>query len=139
LILAVEGSGVIESAEQFIHLRTSELKSDYDRAAHEAASDEVWLEVIERFSDFAPWVAHNKTISATIIYKLFELQSDEVLFVLAMKRRTPHDLLVKLSQHPNESVRLAIAKNAKAPREALDLLKEDDWVTVREAVADRIH
>lgn len=130
---------MIESAEQFIQLRTSELLADYERAAREGARDEVWLDVIERFSHFAPWVAHNKTISATIIYKLFELQRDEVLFVLAMKRRTPHDLLIKLSQHPNESIRLAVAKNARAPREALDLLKEDDWVAVREAVANRIY
>jgi hypothetical protein len=134
----LEANRVIDSAEEFIRLRTSELISEYQRAAHDAASDEVWLEVIERFPDFAPWVAHNKTISMPIIHKLFELQHEDVMLILAMKRRTPHELLVKLSKHPNDSVRLGVAHNKKAPHEALEILKEDHWERVREVALERI-
>ena len=53
---------VITSAEEFVQLRTSRNPDEYHRAAHEEASVETWLDVIERFPDMRSWVAHNKTV-----------------------------------------------------------------------------
>jgi hypothetical protein len=53
---------MIESAEQFVFLRTSEDIKLYQRAASEPATDEIWLEVIEKFSEMRVWVVRNKTV-----------------------------------------------------------------------------
>ena len=37
------------TAKEFVRLRLSEDSADYLRAAHEEATLDVWLEVIERF------------------------------------------------------------------------------------------
>ncbi len=128
---------MITSAEEFVRLRQSEVTADYERAATDSASDDVWLEVIESFGVFASWVAHNKSISETIIRKLYSLDNLDVQLVLASKRRTPSDLLISLCEHENDSVRLAVAHNPKAPPEALDVLLNDTWTRVREVAMTR--
>jgi len=52
----------IESAQEFYRLRTSEVESEYTRAAEAAASIDVWMEVIRLYPDMRQWVAHNKTV-----------------------------------------------------------------------------
>jgi hypothetical protein len=42
---------VIQSAEEFVALRTSSDPKEYWRAAHEPTDDEVWFDVIDRFPD----------------------------------------------------------------------------------------
>ena len=42
---------MINSAEEFVRLRSSELPEEYWRAAHEEVPDAVWLDVIARFPD----------------------------------------------------------------------------------------
>lgn len=58
---------VLESAEEFIRLRYSEDPDDYYRAAHEQASTEVWLDVIQGYPDARFWVAQNKTVPADVL------------------------------------------------------------------------
>ena len=58
---------MINSAEKFRALRTSENRNDYSRAANEPAPDGVWTDVIEKFPDMRVWVAQNKTISIDIL------------------------------------------------------------------------
>jgi hypothetical protein len=50
---------MIGSAEKFIALRTSELKSEYDRAATEEAPIDVWREIIINHPNFRRWVSKN--------------------------------------------------------------------------------
>jgi hypothetical protein len=61
---------VIDSAEEFVRLRTSENPDEYWRAAHEQAEDATWLDVIERFPDMRVWVAQNKTVPLAILEHL---------------------------------------------------------------------
>ena len=51
----------IESAEEFIRLRTSEDEAEYRRAASEEAPDQVWAALIEQHPEVRFWVAQNKT------------------------------------------------------------------------------
>ena len=58
---------MIQSAEEFVRLRTSDDASEYGRAAHEQASEDTWRDVIERFPDMRVWVAQNKTVPLSIL------------------------------------------------------------------------
>ena len=52
---------MITSAEKFIKLRESEKQEEYFRASHEAATEEIWLNVIEHYPDYKVWVAPTRS------------------------------------------------------------------------------
>lgn len=88
---------MIESASEFVRLRTSENPAEYHRGAHDVAPDEVWAEVITSYPEMAKWVAHNKTISVCIMEILADSPDDDARFMLARKRKCPHHLLRHLA------------------------------------------
>jgi hypothetical protein len=53
----MQGCQVIKSADEFIALRTSDSKDEYDRAAMDEAPVAVWLDVIRLYPDYRKWVA----------------------------------------------------------------------------------
>jgi uncharacterized protein CbrC (UPF0167 family) len=61
---------VIDSADEFVRLRSSAEMADYHRAAQDEAPESVWLEVIDRFPDYRFWVAQNKTVPLTVLERL---------------------------------------------------------------------
>ena len=61
---------MIESAEEFKRLRESEVPEEYRRAAHDEASSETWLEVLNKFPELSFWVAQNKTVPLEILHVL---------------------------------------------------------------------
>ena len=129
---------MIESAEEFVKLRLSEDPVEYRRAANEEALDSTWLEVIYAYPRMAGWVAHNKTVSELVMRRLSELRDSEVDMQLAMKRRTPPDILWRLAQSENESVRLTVALNPKSPRPVLELLANDEWERIRDVIQKKL-
>ncbi len=94
--------GVIDSAEEFVRLRTSEDPDDYRRAAHEAASDDTWRDVIERFPDMRFWVAQNKTVPLSILETLRHDPDQRVRWMVRSKGtwRRAHPGDYKLSGDP---------------------------------------
>lgn len=124
---------MINSAEEFISLRTSTERTQYDRAAHEDASSETWSDVISRFPDMRRWVAHNKTVPLEILRVLAKDTDPEVRFSVALKRKLDVELFETLSRDADESVRQAIACNKKTPAEIIERLVSDDASLVRAA------
>jgi hypothetical protein len=120
----MQGGEMIVSAQEFISLRDSENFSDYSRAASEEAPNEVWLEVISSYPDYRKWVAHNKTVPIEILEHLCEFDA-EVRYFVAMKRKLPLQLFLRLAADTESVVRLRIASNKKAPMEVLDVLARD--------------
>lgn len=58
---------MIRSAEEFVRLRKSDQREEYERAANDSASIEVWRDVISLYPDMHRWVAHNKTVPIEIL------------------------------------------------------------------------
>jgi hypothetical protein len=115
---------MIQSAEEFVLLRDSEVKADYDRATMDEAPASVWLDVIERYPIYRKWVAQNKTVPLEVLETLCEFDKDVRVFV-AMRRRLSTKLFQQLSKDPDPVVRQQIAANAKAPLEVLNDLAAD--------------
>jgi hypothetical protein len=76
---------VIESAEEFVRLRNSEDPEEYGRAAHEAASEDTWHDVIARFPDMRFRVAQNKTVPLNIREELRNDADEQVRSMVRAK------------------------------------------------------
>lgn len=129
---------MIESAEEFVRLRCSTEPSEYQRAAWEAASEEVWLEVIHAFPHMKFWVAHNKRLPETILRLLATVPEEKVRSMIAMKRASPPDVLEHLAQDESSSVRHSVTMNAKTPAYLLKELMADEEEFIRAAARERL-
>lgn len=120
---------MITSAEEFIVLRSSSIKAEYDRAAMEEAPISVWRAVIKNYPDYMRWVVHNKTVPLEILEELCFADPESRRFV-ASKRKLSQTLFVSLSADSNSDVRCRIACNRKTPLDILEnlLLDEDEDV-----------
>lgn len=128
----------IQSVEEFVRLRSSEDKAEYDRAAHASAPEAVWLDVVARYPDMRKWVAHNKTVPVTVLDVLASDAEPEVRWTVAMKRKAGPDILGRLATDSDASVRIRVALNAKTPREALERLANDLEEDVAAAARERL-
>lgn len=116
---------MITSAEEFVALRSSEIKVEYDRAALEEAPISVWREVIQKYPDYSRWVVHNKTVPLDVLEELCAVDADRRRFI-ARKRKLSIALFENLSKDLNSSVRIGIASNKKTPDAILERLFHDD-------------
>lgn len=79
-------STVIDSADEFVRLRTSDDPADYNRAARDEASESTWRDVIERFPDMRFWVAQNKTVPLSVLEVLRHDADERVRHMVRSKR-----------------------------------------------------
>jgi hypothetical protein len=129
---------MIDSADEFVVLRTSEDPELYQKAANDSATEETWKEVIERYPDMRVWVARNKTVPSSILEILSHDDNADVRYAVAMKRKAGQDILQRLAQDPDESVRLRVALNPKTPKSILEQLLNDKWSRVVEEAKSRL-
>lgn len=104
---------LIRSAEEFARLRKSDHLEEYDRAANDSASIDVWRDVISRYPDMRRWVAHNKTVPIEILAVLARDPDSHVRLMVAMKRKLTLDILERLADDDDESVRLRVAMHRR--------------------------
>lgn len=124
---------MIASAQEFVELRT---RND-ERATHDEAPESVWLEVIQRYPDFKEWVAHNKSVPASVLDRLARDPDPRVRISVAMRRKCSSETLAQLAADPDETVRAMVARNKKAPPHVLETLRRDPSPLVAEAVGSR--
>lgn len=129
---------MIETADQFVLLRTSENIELYQKAANEPATEDTWQEIIRKYPDMRVWVARNKTVPLNILEVLSHDENADVRHAVAMKRKSSQDILQRLAQDPNESVRLRVALNPKTPKVVLEQLLHDQWSRVVEEAEIRL-
>jgi hypothetical protein len=130
---------VIESAEEFVRLRSSENQAEYHRAAHDELPEDVCVDVIERFPDMRFWVAQNKTVPISVLRLLAADPDRRVRSMVARKRKLDEALLNQLSHDSDETVRHAVARHPKCPADILRRLAiADPWEEVRATASRRI-
>lgn len=125
---------MITSAEEFYALRSSSIKSEYDRAATEEAPISVWRDVIKKYPNYRRWVAHNKSVPLEILEELCQFDSTVRQFVAAKRKLSPA-LFEALSWDESYVVRIAVAANKKAPIAILERLLNDQSKPVARAAA----
>lgn len=128
----------IESADEFVRLRSSGDPAMQQLAAHASAKAEVWMDVIERYPNIRFWVAQNKTVPLEVIRKLASDSDYRVRSMIAVKNRTPLDVLEELSRDPDPAVRADVAWNKKTPIDVRRKLLSDPEEIVRDAATRRL-
>lgn len=128
---------MIASATEFIKLRTSDRKEDYDRAAHEEAPLEVWWQLVREHPEMKTWVVHNKTVPLEILDALSTDEEPAIREAVARKRKASFEIFERLARDSEGNVRYAVACNAKAPLEILRRMLDDDSELVVERVKKR--
>ena len=129
---------MIQSAEEFVRLRTSSDPQDYSRATHDEASEDVWLEVVRDYPAMREWVANNKTTPPAVLRVLAADSDPKVRMTVAMVRRAGEDILRLLAADSDSSVRRAVVLNAKAPLNVVENLAEDSCEHVAEVAKSRL-
>jgi len=95
--------------------------------------DELAMEIVEYYPKHREDLARNKTISESIIRLLAVDEDPQVRWRISHKRATPPDVQIALARDSFDSARLGICRNPKVPREALEILVQDeeDWIAER--------
>jgi hypothetical protein len=129
---------MIESAEEFIALRDSQDKEEYDRATYDEALLQVWMDIIINYPDYKKWVAHNKTTPLEILEELSKCSDVHVRYFVAMKRRLSSNIFERLSKDTESIVREQIAINRKTPLHILKCLCLDIDEDIAESASHNI-
>lgn len=124
---------MIESADEFIRLRTSDSADEQHRATHDSAPLAVWLDVLARYPDFKVWVVRNKPIPNEVLDLLARDDSERVRREVASRRKLPRQTFELLAADVSENVRYDIAMNRKCPEDIATMLRQDPSSFVRSA------
>lgn len=128
---------IINSAEEFKKYVESDDEDEY-RKTQWNASEEVWLDVLNKYPEYSRTVAFNLSITMNVLEKLSESDDWKTRVDVAMKRRISHKIFEKLSKDIESVVRRKIAVNAKAPDYILEHLALDTDVAVSSIAKDRL-
>lgn len=96
------------------------------------------MEIIADHPEHREDLAINKTISEPVIRKLAKDENPDVRWRIARKRATPPDVQIEFAHDPSEDVRITVCRNPKVPREALEILANDDVDWIREEAQKRL-
>lgn len=129
----------IESAAEFVRLRESEVRAEYERAAHDDAPEEVWFQVLADRPDMRFWVAQNKTVPLSVLRVLATDGDDRVRSMVARKRKLDRGLFEVLAADRDDGVRCSVARNAKVPEDILATLAADEEAFVRAVAKEKLH
>lgn len=121
---------MIESAEEFVRLRSSDKPAEYLRAAREEAPLHVYRDVISRFPEYKEWVAYNKPVPNEILAELAVDPDADIRSRVASRRKLSPELFLMLARDADTGVRCSVVQNAKVTDAALELLRNDsnEWI-----------
>jgi hypothetical protein len=125
---------MIATADEFVRLRG---KND-ERATRDAAPEAVWMDIIRKYPDMRVWVAHNKTVPASVLEVLASDSDPDVRLVVAMKRKCEPAILELLARDTDERVRERVVFNAKTPVPVLEILAKDPSERIADAATVRL-
>lgn len=117
---------MINSPEEFIKLRNSNIPAEYNRAKIEDASIDVWFDLIQSYPDMRVWVARNKTIPREIIVCLSKDSDPIVRHAICSKYPLDTDIYLLFSQDPDEGIRSRLTFNKKLTLSILKEMSEND-------------
>ncbi len=109
---------MISSADDFKCYAESKNKIE-NAKINEAATDEVWLEVVSKYPELSRLVVANGSISSDMLEKLSLSDDVDVRWDVAMKRRINRSTFERLATDKFVMVRHRIACNPKVPKNLL--------------------
>jgi len=128
----------IDHAEAFARL-VAELPVDVARIKSVvAARPQVWWDVIERYPHLAVWVAGNRSASVDVLAHLAVHGNMQTRLAVASASALSEDAMLQLAHDHDDLVRLRVACNPHATRNALNALLADPCTVVRKHAQARL-
>ncbi|MGS2871677.1 hypothetical protein [Enterobacter huaxiensis] len=117
---------MINSPEEFIELRNSDVSAKYNRTGTEEAPISVWNDLIEKHPEMRVWVARNRTIPREIIGRLSKDNDPIVRDAICSKYPLDMDIYLLLSKDSDEGIRARLTYNKGLPLAILKEMSEND-------------
>ncbi|MEO7329301.1 MAG: hypothetical protein ABI193_12025, partial [Minicystis sp.] len=130
--------GVIVSTEEFVRLYESSDPKERWMARYDVVSDDVCLDVINRYPDLAFGVACNQTLSPSILRVLAHDSDSRARTVAANREQVEPAVLEMLARDSEVAVRIGVVSNAATPEAALIKLSNDPDDYVRSLAITRL-
>lgn len=123
----------IRSASEFLDLLELDSAEARHRRHYETATEDVWLELVERHPNAHESIVLNKTVPGSILLRLIPFLDPRLRSLVASTYRIPKEAFELLARDSDELVRSSVAQNFKTPRHVLEALARDpsDWVAER--------
>jgi hypothetical protein len=121
---------MIQSAKEFIALRSSQDLVEQKRATHDEAPLSVWQEIIAKYPEYKIWVVRNKTVPLEILELLSKDNDAQVRSEIASKRKINDSIISVLSKDEHENVRYALMLNKSLTKQQLQQIeiKDSAWL-----------
>ncbi|MFH9549569.1 hypothetical protein ACIBAH_11790 [Streptomyces sp. NPDC051445] len=129
---------MIESAEEFVRLRTSGDSADLRRTKQEDAPLDVWLDLVQNHPDMRFWVTFNRHVPPEVLRLLVRDDDWRVRANIAGRKGAPQDVLDALSRDDHDAVVSSTASNPGTPTDALTRLSRHSWQDVRERALEQL-
>jgi hypothetical protein len=129
---------MIESVEEFLHCAQSKKMEDYHRVTMDTATEEVWIQIIEQCPEYHYWIASNKYLPESMMWKLSESKDVEIRWRIAQRYDIPEALMVKFSKDKSTRVKFYVGDNMACPIYILERLSKDKRPLVRDGVAQNM-
>ncbi|MFI1925307.1 MULTISPECIES: hypothetical protein [unclassified Streptomyces] len=123
---------MIESAEEFVRLRSSGDSADLLRTKREDAPLDVWLDLVNHHPDMRFWVTFNRHVPSDVLRLLVRDDDWRVRANIASRKGVPEDILETLSHDDHDAVVSSAAANPGTPTDALTRLSRHPWEEVRD-------
>jgi hypothetical protein len=123
---------MIQSAKEFIALRSSQDVAEQKRATNEEAPLSVWQEIIATYPENKIWVVRNKTVPVEILEILSKDNDAQIRSEVASKRKINDSIFSILSKDENKSVRYALMLNKSLTKQQLQQIKIKDSAWLQE-------
>lgn len=129
---------MINSAEEFVRLSSSDNPEEYNRAAHDEAGLSIWYDVINTYPDYKTWVIHNKTIPVEILELLAKDNNPEIRSEVARKRKINDVIFNLLANDIDVNVRHALICNTKLSKNKLSRIKVSDSEWLQKQLEEKL-
>jgi hypothetical protein len=129
---------VIYRAEAFARMLADSAADATRLAEVEAATPQIWWDVIERYPALAVWVAANRTVPAEIVDWLAANGGAQARAAVASRTDASEDLLLLLAHDKDDLIRLRVACNTRATRAVLARLVDDACPAVSAQASARL-
>lgn len=129
---------MIDSAEQYLRLRTSPVPEDYRRATRDRVPLAVWYFMALRHPWVRAWIALNQYVPPVMLALLAADEDWRVRAVVATRPNLTWGILERLARDASPDVRLRVARNPDTPRHVLISLLDDDVDQVRHTAKARL-
>ena len=116
---------MISNINEYLRLKNSKNKEDYDRVIREELSPELISDILENYPIEKSWLVHNKFIPIEILRILASDKDIDVRFSVAMKKKCDRLVFETLIKDKDFSVRMAVVRNNKLPIDLLETLTFD--------------